>query len=391
MSTRLPVRALGSRVVLRVVGSTAAGSQSAAGGGRKGTGRRVWLHGADGRSELELARFAEGWVRSSAERHEAVVRLADDRLLVGTFADDRSAREFVRSAGVGRGSRRFRLSDHCLGSKGIGAAAQKALHALLRAGALLLMAALVIGAIAMVFPMLCGVFGGLHALGAIARVAAVAFLVLVAAALANLAFVPSAELGLDGLVVRSFGLRRFIPHRDVRTVHQVIDGILIELEDGSTLLLPMTASSHLLKGSAGPTARDADELVMLREMLSDQLAQRVERAHTPVDPQLVRLVAQGGGSGQALSREGYRDPGLSSQAVIELLESPAATPEQRIDAARTLAAMSDRSLHRKIRVAAEHCVDSELAAELERIAEPAADPNAAQAEALLDEQRRARV
>jgi hypothetical protein len=368
MSTRSPAHPLGSGV-LRIAG------------------RRLSLEGTSRQRELELARVAEGWVRSGALRHEAIVRLADDRLLVGTFVDERSARDFLTSAGVARGTRRVRLSDHCLGSKGIGRTVQTVLHSLLRAGAPLLVAGLVIGVLAMVFPPLRGALGGLLALGALARVAAVMFLLLVAVALANLAFVPSVQLGLDGLVLRSLGLRRFIPYREVRTVHQAIDGVLLELEDGNTLLLPMTSSSHLLKGSAGPTARDADELVMLRETLCDQLAERIERAHVAPDPQLVRLVAQG-----RVHTEHYRAPGLSFDAVAELLESPAATPEQRLDAARALAAQGDPTLHRKIRVTAEQCVDSELATELERIAEPGTVPRAAHTEASLDEhRRRARV
>lgn len=327
------------------------------------------LEGDLGAGELQLPRTPEGWTRSSDAGYEAVVRLADERLLAASFTESDAARAFLAATGVGDGLRRFRLTSHAFGpARGLGRWARGAVSTLLRLGSALVMPTFVVLASGAIFPHVRGLIGALGRVTHFGFGLAFIVAIVVLALLDALVVRPSVELGLDGLFVRSLGVRRFVPYRDVRALHVHSRGVALELVDGRTMLLPLGPEPRIPLGSIGIVARDTSDIAALREALRESIAERRERARVPVDRQVARSVADEHAPDAIASAGRYRAPSIGTQAVIELLESPGATPEERLDAARALCATGDGGLRRRVRVAAEQCVDPALVPELARLA-----------------------
>jgi hypothetical protein len=289
-------------------------------------------------------------------------------------------------------------------SRGLGQVAQLALSVTFRVGGALVLAASVLGVFALFFPPLRGLLDVLPAFGALGRVAGGAIVALVAVALVgNLFAAPTVRLGLDGLVLRSLGRRRFVSYRDVRAVDRGTQGIVLELADGRTMLLPMRPVWASLQGPfltlmmfglTGTVARDVDEVRAVAELLRQTIAERVSSAQVPVDGQVVLVItAERQGAPASLSSGRYRVPSIGPEAVGELLESPAATVEQRLDAARALIATGDPALRRRVQRTREQCADPSVGRELARIedADGVDDDADADPRGADPERRRARV
>lgn len=361
-------------------------------------GRRVRIsaskHGSEETLSVDLPPIPEGWLARDAGSTQAALRLADDRLLVASFDEETPARAFLQEAGIEEGgSRQFRLSEHVLGpSRAIGQRAYDVFGILRRVGGALLVAMIVAALWRIATSAFDGLSGLIGVFDGMGRVMVLLLSLMMAIALMNLAVVPSVHLGLDGMVIRSFGTRRFIAYRDVRAVQQVREGVVVELVDGRSSLLPLRALTASLFGSAGIVGRDAAEVRRLSELLRSEIAERVERAHATPDLQVVRrVVSEPSGRDGALLSQQYRAPGVTTDAVVELMESPAATPEQRVGAARALAALGDPALKSRIRVAAEACVEPALGPELLRIADSEGDPEHSDGSGVAGTARRARA
>jgi hypothetical protein len=193
------------------------------------------------------------------------------------------------------------------------------------------------------------------------------------------AFLGPAEfvVGADGIIVRQNLSSTFIPF-----------GRIASIDPG-----PPEAAGRRVPGGA--------PIVLL---LTDGSEVRARTRHLMGDPraELLARIADarraweaGGASGSALAEldrngrslgawraamrallatpEGYRAQAITRDALVEVLESPAAPAERRVAAALALASSDDEGARPRIRIAAQACADTDLREALEHAAEDALD------------------
>jgi hypothetical protein len=190
-----------------------------------------------------------------------------------------------------------------------------------------------------------------------------------------------AVVGTDGIAVEARGRRTFIPYAAMARATRSDHGIVLDLNDGSHIELPVQARilPPLPDGPEPvPGAPLARESLHRRELLLSRIRDAIaagsaeapavqldvlDRKNRPIDAWRAALRAQ-------LERAGnYRDGHLIPEQLIEVVADVRAAPERRIAAAVALSATGDGEHQRRIRIAARACADEELRAAMDQAAE----------------------
>lgn len=207
---------------------------------------------------------------------------------------------------------------------------------------------------------------------------------------------PEILVGADGVTTRGLLRRRFIPFRDIASVHvsrppqgaatRSSPGLAVSLalRDGQVMRIPVPAGNE-----------DAATAIGWRIQLG--LAASAEAPDAPARLALLAREARDLPAwrkklaGVAGVDAGYRAVPLSRDDLEAIVEAPAATVEQRLGAALALRALSAEegaaSSAPRLRVAAERCVSPRLRVALTELADGSdeAAVDEAVAEALADE------
>lgn len=212
------------------------------------------------------------------------------------------------------------------------------------------------------------------ALGWIATVAALAAGAVVASS------TPDVTVGLDGILVRTLFGARFFSFEGVIEATALPNGVALHHADGSRdrLLFYRLATARRL--------RDRDAIISLvKDALSEA---RVIDEPRPPDAlaRRGRPIAAWREAIAAVARGGYRDLGLSPEALDQTVSSAASSAEARIAAAIALSTTGEDGAKDRIRVAADACADPKVRVSLERIADGADADHVI--EAALDERAR---
>ncbi|MGE0791175.1 MAG: hypothetical protein AB7S26_36215 [Sandaracinaceae bacterium] len=172
----------------------------------------------------------------------------------------------------------------------------------------------------------------------------------------------SIELGADGFTIQGRLRSRFIPYREVASVHRGIalffERVIVELESGERVVVAKRAGAErarliealLVEGRAMvDSGRDAGASVPTLERGEEDLAEWEER---------VTMTA---------GKHGYRNPALDPERLASMLRNPAVSPEQRLGAA--LAVRRSPGGQAILRSAAEVSSDPEVRRALLALAE----------------------
>jgi hypothetical protein len=179
-------------------------------------------------------------------------------------------------------------------------------------------------------------------------------------------------VGADGVIVRQGFAARFVPFGRVASVEIAPAAwrpVVFRLTDGSTV----EARAH------GMSAGD-------REALAARLddARRAFAAGDAAEGALARVERRGRSAAawrEAMREvieagDGYREPGVTREALVEVVESPAVPVERRVGAALALAGTGDDELRHRVRIAAEACADERVRVALALAADGALDDDA---------------
>ncbi len=224
----------------------------------------------------------------------------------------------------------------------------------------------ILGSVALVSP--CVIAGGLgrawsylmagnltRAFGATGIVALAAGVVMGVCWLMYRYYRPSRlRIGSDGIRYEKWLGSGYIPYRDVDAVEARTDGVTLQA------------------GGREIALQGADEAVAqrIREAMATQAErratglriERLDRSEDDVRAWKQRIEAL------ATPSADYRDAGLDDGALLDVVEDPGASPEQRVAAAYALSLGGSSPRHR-IAVAAQACADDDMRAALEEAAE----------------------
>ena len=200
-------------------------------------------------------------------------------------------------------------------------------------------------------------------------------------------------IGIDGVLVRWFLVRRFYPFSKVRGLRRNGDrAITIELEDGEAVQL---YTSMARNGQLGASTIAEHREAVLARMESALRAHRSLGDASHVAEALARGERSGGDwlADLVKLRAGgtdYRTAALRDEDLWTLLESPSATEDARAAAALVLRRSLDDEGRARIRVAAEATASPRLRVALDRAADAAEDAAVEQAVAELATPQRVR-
>jgi hypothetical protein len=194
-------------------------------------------------------------------------------------------------------------------------------------------------------------------------------------------------VGADGILIKSLGLRRFIPYAQIRDIQHVLPiyghldatgyyCVQVKLTRGETLNLPTW-------GEIDPK-RTRSLASLKKDLVGANLALTITEARDAWAAGQADLglhedvLARNGRSGaewvaelhslSAGTPNAYRSVTIDAERLWRLLEHPCAQPSSRIAAAVVLGAANDKSARRMLRVAARAMVDPELKKAIERAA-----------------------
>ena len=173
------------------------------------------------------------------------------------------------------------------------------------------------------------------------------------------------HVGSDGILIRGGVRNRFLPFRKLKTVVEATAlGLLgprsclrFELTDGKSVSIPVLGNER-----ARVTIERIEEA--RREMSKRGRA----RVLADIGRQGRSLSEWRKALGEILKPAGYRAASHDLQEVIDIAEDPGALPEQRVAAALVAKQNADPSVHKRLRVAAETCVEPKLRVALEKAA-----------------------
>ncbi|WP_437821319.1 hypothetical protein [Sorangium sp. So ce1078] len=209
--------------------------------------------------------------------------------------------------------------------------------------------------------------------------AAIGLSCMVVYAVLKLALPRAALVGTDGVALKSFRARRFIPYADIAAVRADGRGVWLEQRGGQPVLLATVPRlSRRLLQSAPPGSRlgAATEVLLARLNEAMAVAERsdasaarfaeLDRRGRPIDAwrRALERLAQG-----APGAADYRRADVTADDIARMLDDVTALPERRIAAAIALAASDDPALRDRVRIAASACANEALRHALERAAE----------------------
>ncbi|XYI03772.1 hypothetical protein ACMHYB_29995 [Sorangium sp. So ce1128] len=209
--------------------------------------------------------------------------------------------------------------------------------------------------------------------------AALGLCCLIVYAVLKFALPRAALVGTDGVSLRSFRARRFVPYASVAAVRADGRGVWLDQRSGPPLLLatvPRLSRRLLASMPRGARLGAATEVLFhrLNEAMavaapSDASAARfadLDRRGRPIDAwrrALEALVRGATGVAQ------YRRASVTEDDIARVLEDVAAPPERRIAAAVALTASDDPAVRGRVRIAASACANEALRHALEKAAE----------------------
>jgi hypothetical protein len=186
-------------------------------------------------------------------------------------------------------------------------------------------------------------------------------------------------VGADGVIVRQGFAAGFIPFGRVARVE--IDParrrlVVFRLTDGSAVEARARWMSDDDREALAARISDARQAWAAGEAGERALARVERRGRSAVAwREAMREVA---------AADGYREPGVTREALVEVVESPAAPVERRMGAALALSGTDDDDLRRRVRVAAGACADERVRVALTLAADGSLDDDAME-EALAGE------
>ncbi len=212
-----------------------------------------------------------------------------------------------------------------------------------------------------------------------------------AVGLAYSALPPRVFMGRDGFLLMRLGRRKFIGYERVKSVQRAPSGITIALDRREVLVLPLAPldaiRGYFILNPIDGWVRDPHKVHARREALVAQIETALLRFRDGESAELAgpRLLERGTRSiaewRSALTRAGspsYRDALLDAEQLVDIVENPQSSIDQRIGAAVALADWPDsdrnpRNLHEKrihaaiassanprVRIALERAVDGTL-------------------------------
>jgi hypothetical protein len=187
------------------------------------------------------------------------------------------------------------------------------------------------------------------------------------------AWPPALVIGRDGIEVGPWWSRRFIPSKEIAAVRDHESGIALELADEEIIVLPLIGSGDRIP----ELLAHIDGLMRMARDGGDPLRQ-LSRAGRSLEEWRSAL-------SDAIKPGGFRDARLTSRDCEDVLADPTLSGEQRIAAAIALASSSAPDAADRIRVAGAASADARVRIALQRVADGAADSDAAIEEALQAE------
>ncbi len=190
-------------------------------------------------------------------------------------------------------------------------------------------------------------------------------------------------VGADGVIVRQRFSSRFIPFGSIAAIDRVPDALFTTGSGLTSLTGPLTL--HLTDGTT-VRARTRHLSATERETLATRIedAQAAWSAGVAGAAALAPLERNGRSAADwraAMRRlldapEGYRTGTVTRDALVDVVESPAAPVERRLAAAMALAHGDDGEGRTRIRVAAEACADDRVRIALRQAADGELDDRA---------------
>jgi hypothetical protein len=206
-------------------------------------------------------------------------------------------------------------------------------------------------------------------------------------------------VGTDGVALEGFGKRRFIAYSRVRRVARDPRGVRLYLNDGVSVLLPTLVDANApMPVTPGvdapfdpgtvrrgiPSGVPLDDLYRRDLARREALVERIEQAMSARGQSRVSQVQLAQLDRQrrtlpawredlrallAVEGSGYRGAALGSDQLAEVVEDAGAPAERRVAAAIALSGNGDVESKRRVRIAAQACVEEDLRAALEHAAE----------------------
>jgi hypothetical protein len=322
-------------------------------------GDRLLVTIGDDMTGLPLSRLAGGWVERTGggddgEEHAAVLWFSDGRVVAATRPSEQEATAFLAEAGAGVAARAVRMRGYREDAGGRRIAGFFAaffgllLLPMVAAVPVLLASAIWTGS-GKPLGVLASMLFGLVPLGAIFRW------------MWRKVRPTWIQIGADGVVVQGAFRKRFIPHADIvrakpRTDFGVsLDRFVdIELRTGRKVEFPA--------GSEAEAQAVCDRIHAARTATQEQdrarLLDVLARGGRPV-PDWRRALES------VLSTTGYRSAGHDVEEVMRIVEDATAPLEQRVAAALAARAHGGETVQKRIRVAAEACVEPRVRVALE--------------------------
>jgi hypothetical protein len=184
-------------------------------------------------------------------------------------------------------------------------------------------------------------------------------------------------IGADGIIVRQDGSSRFVPFAQIASLdpgppeghgRYVLPSqpLVLRLVDGSEVHARTRHLAGALRAELWARLADAQRAWEAGTASAAALAQ-LDRSGRPASAWRQAMLAL------LATPEGYRAQAITHDALVDVLESPAAPAERRLGAAMALAGGGDPAARARIRIAARACADERLRVALEHAAEDTLD------------------
>ncbi|HVY48641.1 MAG TPA: hypothetical protein VHB21_22290, partial [Minicystis sp.] len=185
------------------------------------------------------------------------------------------------------------------------------------------------------------------------------------------------RIGADGVTAPGAGRGRFVPYARIERVLKTPRGVQLRVRDGGVVDVPASAVDIPEEPGAGGAAMDdlRERRALLHGCIDEAFRasrasdakwarfERLDRAGRALDVWRRDLAGVAGGEGT------YRDATLSRDDLLRVAEDPAQPPLRRVGAAVALAGARDVGTAKRVRAAANACLDDDLRRALDAAAE----------------------
>lgn len=306
---------------------------------------------------LPLSRVSGGWIERTPSAHAAVLSFSDGHVVAVEAASEDEAAALLCTLGAGAHARAVRMRGYRENSR------ERRLAGCLLAFFAPFLLPLLLIPVLLVVAFIQGTGGPLQAALGIAGGCGPLFVF--GFWLWSKVRPTWLHIGVDGIVVPGLLGSRFIPHAWIAATSHETGGT------GNAYHFVRIALAGARRAVTLPAAT-ADEAMAIIERIRSageameaqgraRLLDALARAERPV-PEWRRALSA------LLSRGDYRKAGHDVEEVMRIVEDPLAPLEQRVAAALAARPHEDEALQRRIRVAAESCVEPRVRIVLEKAA-----------------------